>query len=137
MALLGTGPGVEYRLDSDTYIDVALSPADASVTIAINSNGTVVVTSATSGTLANYNWLTPTTGSTTYYVRADEQSGSFSTGVVSTWLALTSNRVWSVDYPFNTPGGNTVAATFDIATDSAGTNIVVSAAIGLEAYVDI
>ena len=128
---------VVYRLDADTYLDSALSPTDAGVTININSNGTVVVTSLNLGTLASYNWITPTTGSTSYYVRADPISGTFSSGTPSTWLALTSNRSWSTTYTSNTPGNKMTTATFEIATDSAGTNVVVSAEISLEAYVDL
>lgn len=128
---------VVYRLDPDTYIDSALSPTDAGVTININSNGTVVVTSLNLGTLASYNWITPTTGSTTYYVRASPTLGTFSTGTPNTWLALTSNRSWSVTYTSNTPGNKMTSATFEIASDAAGTNIVVSAEIGLEAFVDV
>ena len=128
---------VVYRLDSDIYIDSALSPTDAGVTLNINSNGTVVVTSLNLGTLASYNWITPTTGSTTYYVRATLTSGTFTSGTTGSWLALSSNRSWNTSYTSNSPGNKMTTATFEIATDSAGTNVVVSASISLEAYVDI
>lgn len=130
---------VVYRLDSDVYIDNALSPSDAQVDFYVNSNGTILATAGTSFpfTLANYNWITPTTGSTTYYVRATLTSGTFTSGTTGTWLALTSNRSWRTAYTSNSPGNKKTTATFEIATDSAGTNVVVSASISLEAYVDI
>jgi hypothetical protein len=137
MALLGTGPGVEYRLDADTYIDFAFSPNDAGVSFTVKSNGTVEVFADNSGVLASYNWLTPTTGSTTYYVRATLLSGTFTSGTTGTWLALTSNRTWYTAYTSDSPGNKMTSATIAIATDSAGTNIVVSSTVGLEAYVDI
>lgn len=137
MALLGTGGGPVYRLDTDVYIDNAISPTDASTTLNINSDGTVVATGANTGTLASYNWITPTTGSTTYYVRATLTSGTFTSGTTGTWLALSSNRSWNTAYTSDTPGNKATTATFEIATDSGGTNVVVSASISLEAIVDI
>jgi hypothetical protein len=128
---------VVYRLDSDVYLDTALSPTDARVVFSVNSNGTVLATGDTTGTLASYNWLTPTTGSTTYYVRATLTSGTFSSGTTGTWLALTSNRSWVTLFTSNSPGNKMTTATFEIATDSGGTNVVVSASISLEAFVDL
>jgi hypothetical protein len=128
---------VVYRLDSDVYLDTALSPTDARVVFSVNSNGTVLATGDTAGTLASYNWLTPTTGSTTYYVRATLTSGTFSSGTTGTWLALTSNRSWVTLFTSNSPGNKMTTATFEIATDSGGTNVVVSASISLEAFVDL
>lgn len=128
---------VVYRLDSDIYLDTALSPTDARVVFSINSNGTVLATGDTAGTLASYNWITPTTGSTTYYVRATLTSGTFTSGTTGTWLALSSNRSWTTGFTSNSPGSKTTTATFEIATDSGGTNVVVSASVTLEAIVDI
>jgi hypothetical protein len=127
---------IVYRLDSDVYLDTALSPTDARVVFSVNSNGTVLATGDTAGTLASYNWITPTTGSTTYYVRATLTSGTFSSGTTGTWLALTSNQSWVTLFTSNSPGNKTTTATFEIATDSGGTNVVVSASISLEAFVD-
>jgi hypothetical protein len=128
---------IVYRLDSDVYLDTALSPTDARVVFSVNSNGTVLATGDTAGTLASYNWITPTTGSTTYYVRATLTSGTFSSGTTGTWLALTSNRSWVTLFTSNSPGNKMTTATFEIATDSGGTNVVVSASISLEAFVDL
>ena len=128
---------IVYRLDSDVYLDTALSPTDARVVFSVNSNGTVLATGDTAGTLASYNWITPTTGSTTYYVRATLTSGTFSSGTTGTWLALTSNQSWVTLFTSNSPGNKMTTATFELATDSGGTNVVVSASISLEAFVDL
>ena len=127
---------VVYRLDANTYIDVGvLNLLPAGTFLAINSNGTVQASTLGSGVVDSYNWLTPTTGSTTYYVRATLTSGSFTTGDTVSWQALTSDRVWSVELPENAPAFQSATATFAIATDSGGTNIVVSASITLQAVV--
>lgn len=122
-----------FRLDTNTYTDTTFDPGTAGVTLAINSNGTLVVTGTNAGTLDSYNWITPTTGSTSYYVRATLIGGSFSSGTTGTWLALTSNRTWTVTQ--SGAGTKTANATFEIASDSGGTNIVASAGIILTADV--
>lgn len=130
---------VAYRLDPGTYLDAAFSPNDAQVDFSVNSNGSVLATAGVSfpTTLTSYNWITPTTGSTTHYVRATLTSGTFTSGTTGTWLALTSNRSWRTAFTSNSPGSKVTIATFEIATDAAGTNVVVSASIRLEALVDI
>lgn len=127
---------VVYRLDSDTYSDfgaTALQPAE--VAFYVNSDGTVEVTTFGSGVVDNYNWITPTTGSTTYFVRATLNSGSLNSGTTGTWLALTSNRVWSVYKDESSAGSQTADLTIAIASDSGGTDIVVSANVSLQAEV--
>lgn len=120
---------VVYRLDSDVYSDFGINGVDpsAGVNFVVRSDGTVLVSGDNSGTLANYNWITPTTGSTTYFVRATLVSGTFNTGTTGSWLALTSNRSWIVRV--FTAAGRSTTATFEIATDSGGTNIVASASV--------
>jgi hypothetical protein len=125
----------EYRLDSGVYSDTAVfGISDAGVSLSINSDGTVQINASTSGLLDSYDWITPTTGSTAHFVRATVTSGSFTSGATDTWEALTSNREWSVDQ--SVPGSKQVSALFQIATDSGGANVVVSANITLEATVD-
>lgn len=127
---------VVYRLDPNTYSDFgALGLQPAEVTFYVNSNGTVEATTFGSGIVDSYNWITPTTGSTTYFVRATLNSGSLASGTTGTWLALTSDRSWSVQKLENSAGSQTANLTIAIATDSGGTNIVVSANISLEATV--
>lgn len=124
---------VAYRLDTATYQDFGLLGVDfsAGVTFTVGSNGVVTVTGDNAGTISTYNWITPTTGSTTHYVRATLSSGTFTSGTTGSWLALTSNRLWSVR---QTSGGfRTTTATFEIATDAGGTNVVASGVVTFEA----
>jgi hypothetical protein len=122
-----------YRLDSDVYSDFGIAGVEPStgVNFTVRSDGTILVTGDNSGTLANYNWITPTTGSTTYFVRATLTGGSFNSGTIATWLPLTSNRSWVVRV--FTIGTRTATADFEIATDSGGTNVVVSGTVTLNA----
>ena len=122
-----------FRLDSDVYSDFGIAGVEPStgVNFTVRSDGTILVTGDNSGTLANYNWITPTTGSTTYYVRAILMGGSFNSGTMATWLPLTSNRSWVVRV--FTIDSRTATADFEIATDSGGTNVVVSGTVTLNA----
>jgi hypothetical protein len=127
---------VVYRLDANTYIDLGLFGVfPAQVVFRVNSNGTVEASTFNSGVVDSYNWLTPTTGSTTYYVRATLNSGSLNSGTTGVWEALTTDRVWDVFVSEFSSGFQNANLTIAIATDSGGTNIVVSANISLEASV--
>ena len=125
--------GAVYRLDAATYVDSGLIGIDlaASVDFVVGSGGTVAATGQNAGSLASYNWSTPTTGSTTRFVRATLTSGSFNSGTTGSWLALTSNRTWNVAVV--TSGSRQASASFQIATDSGGTNIVATATITIRA----
>ena len=137
MALLGTGPSATFRLDPNTYSDFgALSIQAAEVAFYVNSDGTVQASTFGSGIVDSYDWITPTTGSTTYFVRATLNSGSLTTGTTGVWLALTSDHVWTVFKNEFTPGSQIANLTIAIASDSGGTNIVASANITLEATVN-
>ena len=127
---------VVYRLDSSTYIDLGLFGVfPAQVVFVVKSNGTVEASTFNSGVVDSYNWLTPTTGSTTYFVRATLNSGSLNSGTTGVWQALTLDRGWEVYVNEFTSGFQNANLTIAIATDSGGTNIVVSATISLEASV--
>jgi hypothetical protein len=130
--MAGISSGVAFRLDSDTYQDFVISPATAETTLTVNANGSLQVTTNFSGILADYNWITPTTGSGSYYVRLSATSGSF-TGNTGVWLPV--GQAWSVSRA--SLGTTSASGTLAIASDAAGTNIVASASITLVAQVDI
>ena len=132
MALLGA-TGTVFRLDSDTYQDFVISPATAEVVLTVNANGSLAVTTNNSGTLASYDWITPTAGSTSYYVRLTVTSGSFGGSATGSWIAV--GQSWNVAR--GSLGTTSASGTLAIASDAAGTNIVVSASITLVAQVDI
>lgn len=137
MALLGTGPSATFRLDANSYADFgALGIQSASVTFYVKSDGTVEVSTTGSGIIDSYDWITPTTGASSYFVRATLNGGSLASGTTGTWLALTSDQSWSVLRLDNNPGSQVANLTIAIASDSGGTNIVVSATISLEATVN-
>ena len=125
---------VTYRLDSGNYLDFAIG-VDAQTTLTVGSNGELAVTTWNSGIPAFYNWITPTTGSTTHFVRMTPTSGSFNGSSVGVWLPLTNNQAWNVYQGWL--GLTMATGTLAISTNSAGTNIVASATITLRAQVDI
>ena len=126
-----------FRLDANTYSDFgAFGFTPAEVTFYVNSNGTVEVGTFGSGIVDSYNWITPTTGSTTYFVRATLNGGSLTSGTTGTWQALTSDRSWSVQRLENQGGSQVANLTIAISSNSSGTNIVASANITLEATVN-
>lgn len=130
MAVMGAG-GATFLIKSDLYNDMGVFGVDSSagVTFRVNSDGTVLVDGDVMGTFDTYNWIDPTTGSSAYYVRATTTSGSFTSGTTGTWLALNTNRTWVLRT--TTLGFASVTATFQVATDAAGTNVVASGSVTL------
>ena len=132
MAGMSAG-GSAYTLFSANYLDS--EPAGfgslAELTFEVaGSSGLVNVYSFGAGLTDTYQWITPTTGASTHYVRATLTSGTFTTGTTGSWLALTTDREWTT--LVNTSGTKSTTATFEIATDSGGTNVVASASVTLE-----
>lgn len=82
-----------YRLDYDELVD-SESFGTATASFTVNSNGTITKNGNSLNLITYpYNWKTPTTGASSYYVRFTEISGVGTyTGTFGTWLALTSNR---------------------------------------------
>lgn len=137
MALLGAGPNVVYRLDDAFYSDAGVvGIQSASVSLFVGSGGQVTASSGSS-IVDFYDWLTPTTGASTYFVRATLSSGALTPGSSNTgaWLPLTEDRFWFISLPDNAPAFEFANLVVAIATDSGGTNIVVSASISLQAVV--
>jgi hypothetical protein len=125
-----------FRLDAAGYSDFgAISIQPAEVAFRVNSDGTVEASTFGSGIVDSYNWITPTTGSTTYFVRATLNSGSLNSGTTGVWEALTTDRVWTVYKNEFTSGSQIANLTIAISSNSGGTNIVASANISLEATV--
>ena len=127
---------VVYRLDTAGYSDIGvLNILPAQTSFSVKSDGTVEAATFGSGIVDSYNWITPTTGSTTYFVRATLNSGSLNSGSTGVWEALTVDRLWDVYKSEFSAGSQTANLTIAIATDSGGTNIVVSATISIDATV--
>lgn len=114
-----------YRLDYDELVDGQFS-GTATASFTVNSNGTIT----TNGNSLNfitypYNWKTPTTGASSYYVRFTEISGVGTyTGVFGTWLALTSNRGVAAIASFSGDLSSEVTFDVEIAKNADGTQII-------------
>ena len=118
------------------YVDFAFDPNDAGITFTMLSNGTYLI-DADNGGFESGNWITPTTGSTTHYVRATLTGGTFSSGsAVGSWLQLNTNRAWRTVFT-GAFGTKITSATFEVATDAAGTDVRVTASVTLEASVEV
>jgi hypothetical protein len=126
-----------FRLDAAGYTDIGvLNLLPAQTSFSVKSDGTVEAATFGSGIVDSYNWITPTTGSTTYFVRATLNSGSLNSGSTGVWEALTVDRLWDVFRSEFSAGSQVANLTIAISSNSSGTNIVASANISLEATVN-
>lgn len=119
-----------FLLQSDDITDNGISSAAVSFTV--GSGGTITkIGNSLNGITYPYNWKTPTIGSTAFFVRATLDLGDSPTGTLDTWLATSSNRIWSL----SASAGESFSSflTIEIASDSGGTTIVASASITLVA----
>src|SRR6516164_730751 len=99
----------------------------ASGTLTFKSDGSVTGSGLNINSTApgSGNWFTPTTTGigSGYWIRATATSGSITTGVMNSWLQLSSNASWTKNA---TSGAGSVVITFEIATDAGGSNIVLT-----------
>jgi len=89
--------GIVVEISNGTFSDLAFD-STASVFIRLNSNGTI---SKDDGSLGNYTdteWVSPTsTGiGSSYEVRATMTSGVTPSGTFNSWIALSTNRTWTL-----------------------------------------
>lgn len=92
------GGGDTVKLLDHAIDDLQPSPAAASATYTINSNGKVqYATSTGSGDLEN--WVVPAGNSGLYEVFATLNSGSLDSGSTLTWLPLSVTRSWNAAIP--------------------------------------
>lgn len=101
--------------------------------ITFNSNGTISLGTSNLGTQGSGNWATPTTTNigSSYWIRAT-QTGSYGTGGIGgatqygstrgVWISLQNVPTYGVSRTGNGMGG--FYYTFQIATDSGGSNII-------------
>jgi len=112
------------------YITAGNANTSGSVTASftLNSNGTCSATAAPITDEANYpaNWATSTTTGigSSYWARVTVTSGSLTSGTTGSWVQLSSNTTWSKNTTGT--GGATVLFTLEIASDSGGSNILVT-----------
>lgn len=73
-----------------------IAPAEAGANYTIKSNGTVQGSTTTSGIVENYQWITPTTNSTSYQIYATLSSGSLTSGTVGSWVNTNVDNTWDI-----------------------------------------
>jgi hypothetical protein len=102
------------------------------VTYTLESDGDVMSNSTTFGAVDEGDWVTPKSSAPgTYEARATLVSGDTPTGTLGTWLALTSNRSWSLTQA--TTGTKEAVLTIEIRKGSG--SVLASATVTLYAEV--
>jgi hypothetical protein len=104
-------------VSSGPYVDEATAPATASVTISFRDTGDIYLTTANSGSGSLGSWVTPAGAAPgDYELFATLNSGTLFSGTTGSWLALTSDRDYTVERPTN--GFTSANLTFQIRTIS-------------------
>lgn len=87
-------------VSGEPVADSAVSPSGASASLVFRSDGTVDSVTNTNGTVqidASTDWIIPNSAAPgSYEVQATLNSGSLTSGTTGSWLALTSDRTWTV-----------------------------------------
>lgn len=128
--LLGAGATRSAQLIADSYGDVAVQPADASITMTLGNDGSFSPITSQSV------WLTGAGPTSAYEVRATitgGSPGSFSTGEDGVWENLGTSQSWSRDRTGG-EGISSVTALFEI-RDAFSLVVLASAEIELTAEV--
>lgn len=138
MALLGVAQNVTIVLTSQTGLGGIIDQVFSGTAVAsyqIASNGKVYKTVGATTTEIEQ-WCTPTSAAGNYEVFATLNSSTGSglaSGTTGAWLALTSNRTWTVT---ESTSGNTSTAQLGMQIRRVGTGTVLATAtIDLEAVV--
>lgn len=129
--VISAGPG-------GTYSDVAVSPADAGVTITFTSGGDINIVRDNGPDPDIGDWMSPKLGepAANYEIKVDPTSGTFSGGTTGVWLALSTSRSWFVVFTTNAAGSKVCTASYKIrrVSDSA---VLSDVSYSLEALVEI
>lgn len=97
LAMAGTmgGPRVSLDAMSSSIFDIQIA-TDAGAALEIQSDGDIIESTNTLGSLDVGDWITPKNAAgANYEVRATVNSGSLSTGTTGSWLSLGSSQSWS------------------------------------------
>lgn len=123
----GGGSGV-FLTRFDAICGRVSGVGSATVTITANTDGTLVVTgngnvpTAEGNVTPDPGYYSPTTAAigNNYQIRITPTAGSFSTGTVNSWLALSSTRTWTVSANNALPAKQTTF-TVEVRDTTAGT----------------
>lgn len=113
----GGGGGTFQGID-DTTVNGDSSSGPATATFSINSNGTYTPAQT---------WNSSSTAGSGYEVKATLTSGALTTGTTGSWLALSSNRSWSVT-DSSSGIASSADATFTLQIRATGTTTVLDSA---------
>lgn len=118
-------PGSSFSIADNIFYDGGTAP---SANLSFRTDGTWLALGIYSGASQSGNWYSPTTTSigNSYWIRFTRTavSGSGTTTTNTGWLQLSSNRTIQATRTTPSPGSVSATYTIDIATDSAGSNIV-------------
>ena len=117
--------GTSYNLPLVTALATATPPSSATAEVRYDSDGSVYEISQ--GTQTNIGaYVNPASVAPTLYIRITRTSGelAFTSGpALNTWHQLNTDRLWTLTAGSGT-GVFVIEFTAELATDSAGTNIV-------------
>lgn len=132
--LIGGGSGV-ITLTSHTINSFTVDPVPSVAYFTLRSDGVAEYYASPSGTgTISGQWVLPADMAPFYECRATVTSGSLDSGTTGSWLALTSNRSWSITQS----GFGSRSCIFTLDVGYAGSSSpVVTVTITLNATVDV
>lgn len=137
MILKALDPGAIVTLSDIDENDVALSPANATITVTFESDGNITKTEGGVGPTDIGDWLSPKSGMSNYSIKATLTSGTPDVGsdVTGSFLALSSDRSWSITRTNNTAGADVVVLAISIALTANTANVLGTCTLTLTANV--
>ena len=131
-AVAATMGGPRVEISDYAVSDITPSPTNASAGYELTSAGVInQVTVAGGGAGVIGQWIVPASAAgSNYEVRAQETSGTVSTGTVGSWLSLGTTRTWSRAQTVN--GTSTCELLIEIRLAASGV-VLAAATITLEA----
>ena len=110
--LLGSGTSAVINFVDHTIYSFATSGAAVS-SYQVKSDGFDYSVSTSAGTVTTQ-WITPVDFASAYEVYATLSSGTLGSGTTGSWLAVTSNPLWTVTKGGTTSGINTATLSMQV-----------------------
>jgi len=130
LAAFGAMGGDRIALSGVSVSSVGAGTQTATYTL--ESDGDVVTATTDGGSVDAGDWISPKASAPSdYEVKATLNAGTLTSGTTGSWLALTSNRSWSVTQIVNSGSSNAADLTIEIRKGSGAT--LATASVTLEA----
>lgn len=131
-----SGTGVVSPVPVTTVSDTAVDPGDAIATMTFNSNGTITLSGNLSAGGSNWRDPTQTGVGSSFWIRATKTAGTTHNigATLDTWHSASGAVAFG--WSQTTTGTKSATYTIEIATDSAGTNIVATKT-GINIFVEV